>query len=272
MKSRERKELSHGDVDCHCGRGCALSRTLGSVLHLVHPSRESAGTHLVHLVEAPGSLRHRSRTTWWDPTDSTLAPTMRGGLITETARSRRRADAGRRGGNRASPSTPLRSPPGGPSWNRTVPRALRAELSEQLLQTGSTILDERAQRQNLRPLHRRGPRTAGRPRFARRRQRRVRRCRPSLRSASRPSAPSTPADPPPEQTVGGQIVDRDRNHEPFDSRGSAALAQRPAPRGRSPSAPLPGRIRWRRTARWQARASPGPRRRFAAGRESPASS
>ena len=27
------------------------------------------------------------------------------------------------------------------------------------------------------------------------------------------------------QTIGGEIVDRDRNHEPFDSRGAAALAQ-----------------------------------------------
>ena len=31
-------------------------------LHLVHPSRESARTYLVHMVEAPGSLRHWSRT------------------------------------------------------------------------------------------------------------------------------------------------------------------------------------------------------------------
>jgi len=42
---------------------------LGSVLHLVHPSRQGARTHLVHVVEAARSLRYRFRH-WWDPTDS----------------------------------------------------------------------------------------------------------------------------------------------------------------------------------------------------------
>src|SRR5438552_1999691 len=34
LKSTKRKELSNGDLDCHLARGCALSRAVGSLLHL----------------------------------------------------------------------------------------------------------------------------------------------------------------------------------------------------------------------------------------------
>jgi hypothetical protein len=65
------------------------------------------------------------------------------------APSRRRGDVRRQDGTRASPGALVRSPPGGPSGTGSL-QALRAESSEQLLQTGATVLDERAQRQNLR--------------------------------------------------------------------------------------------------------------------------
>ncbi len=49
------------------------------VLHLLHPSGEGARTHLVHMVEAAGSLRHRPGR--WSPTDSTRRRRCAGGSL-----------------------------------------------------------------------------------------------------------------------------------------------------------------------------------------------
>ena len=65
-----REELSNGDLDCRGYRARALHRAVGPVLLHEHPSLESARTHLVHVVEAAGSLRHWPGR-WWNPTDST---------------------------------------------------------------------------------------------------------------------------------------------------------------------------------------------------------
>ena len=46
------------------------------------------------------------------------------------------------------------------------------------------------------------------------------------------------------ETIGGEIVDRDRDHEPFDSRGVAGILRFTRP-GRSLSGALPGHIRLR---------------------------
>src|SRR5688572_29992327 len=64
------KELSDGHLDCRRNRGSADDRAVGSVLHLVRPSRKGAWSHLVHVVEAAGSPRHWPGR-WWIPTDST---------------------------------------------------------------------------------------------------------------------------------------------------------------------------------------------------------
>src|SRR6266850_6263042 len=77
---RKRKELSHGDLDCHRARCCAVDRAVGSLLHLVHPSRESARTHLVHVVEAPGPLRHWPGR-WRVPADPTRHGRCAGGSL-----------------------------------------------------------------------------------------------------------------------------------------------------------------------------------------------
>src|SRR5688572_6745565 len=52
------EELSYGHLDWPHNRALALDGAVDSVLHHVHPSREGARTHLVHMVEAAGSPRH----------------------------------------------------------------------------------------------------------------------------------------------------------------------------------------------------------------------
>ena len=80
-----------------------LIALLDSVLHLVHPSRESARTHLVHMVEAPRSLRHWSGHRWGsDRLDP--AQTMREGLITDRERQVCRTEAAADGQSDDSPS------------------------------------------------------------------------------------------------------------------------------------------------------------------------
>ena len=86
-------------------------------LHLVHPSWESTWTHLVHMVEAAGSLRHWAGH-WWGPTDSTRRRRCAEGSFLIL---RRIAAFGcvehmpaREGENRASPTIRWRSRPGGP--------------------------------------------------------------------------------------------------------------------------------------------------------------
>src|SRR4029450_9684745 len=70
LKSLAREELSNGYLDWRHHRTRALHCAVDSVLHRVHPSREGTRAHLVHMVEAEGSLRHWPRH-WWNPTDST---------------------------------------------------------------------------------------------------------------------------------------------------------------------------------------------------------
>src|SRR5688572_33012599 len=65
-----REELSNGNHDSLNHRARAHDRVVGSVLSLVYPSRKSPRTHLVHMVEAAGALRHRARR-GRGPSDST---------------------------------------------------------------------------------------------------------------------------------------------------------------------------------------------------------
>src|SRR5262245_40337861 len=57
---RTREDLSYGYLDCchDCDR--VVRCALGSVFHRVHPSREGAWTHVVHVVETKGALRYRA--------------------------------------------------------------------------------------------------------------------------------------------------------------------------------------------------------------------
>src|SRR5258705_9199132 len=80
IETGKRKELSHGDLDCHRARCCALDRAVGSLLHLVHPSRQSARTYLVHVVEAPGPFRHWPGR-WRVPADSPRHRRRAGGSL-----------------------------------------------------------------------------------------------------------------------------------------------------------------------------------------------
>lgn len=66
--SRALGGLSHGHLDCCRARARPLPRAVGSVLHLLHPSREGPRPHVVHVVEAARSPRHWPRR--WVPTDS----------------------------------------------------------------------------------------------------------------------------------------------------------------------------------------------------------
>src|SRR4029434_7516943 len=83
--SEIRQGAEHG-FDCHRGRGCADGRAVDSVLLLVRSSREGTRTHLVHVVEAAGSLRHWPGH-WWSPTNSTRhRRCARGALLARTLR------------------------------------------------------------------------------------------------------------------------------------------------------------------------------------------
>ena len=77
---------------------------------------------------------------------------------------------------------------------------------------------------NLRSPHdRRGPRTAGcRPRFARRRRRRVRRCRPSCGERLDRALPAHLRMCLSKEAIGGEIVDRHRDHETPSTPASGA--------------------------------------------------
>ncbi len=62
-------------------------------LHLVHPSRKGARTHLVHMVEAAGSPRYWPGH-WWVPTDSTGGGRCAGGSLLNWGDATRDDEAG----------------------------------------------------------------------------------------------------------------------------------------------------------------------------------
>ena len=59
LLQREPGGVSNGHLDCCGARAGALRCAVGAVLRLVHPPGEGPRTHMVHVVEAAGPLRHR---------------------------------------------------------------------------------------------------------------------------------------------------------------------------------------------------------------------
>ena len=139
-----------------------------------------------------------------------------------TAPSLRRVDARQRRGNRASPGDPSRSPPGGPSGtgrSSCLPRGVeRAVASDGLRRPRRTCAA--TQSHPLRP----PIKDVGLDSLVGGDGESCDVVLPCSEGLDR----ALPADLRiilSKETIGGEIVDRDGNHKPFDSRGVAALAQ-----------------------------------------------